>query len=143
MSSAHAMTSRPSSRHRGTDFAISSHATFRSLWLMSVPAAPASRRLSGGSHPVVGPGVTASTCWAKTGIRTSFATWARSDAGGARTSNVAMDSLTDGLMPGTSQLNTIPSRAQNEYHSGPSTTIKISYTPYVEGSYVTTTPAAA
>src|SRR3989454_1211932 len=37
-------------------------------------AAPASRRLSGGSHPVVGPGVTASTCWAKTGMRTSFAT---------------------------------------------------------------------
>src|SRR5437879_11198170 len=73
-------------------FAISSHATFRSLWLISVPAAPASRRASGGVHPVVGPGSTASTCCANTGTWTSFATCAISVVGGQRTIDAPVSS---------------------------------------------------
>src|SRR5205823_5090698 len=73
-------------------FAISSHATFRSLWLINVPAEPASRRVSGGVHPVVGPGSTASTCCANTGTWTSFATCAISVAGGQRTIDAPVSS---------------------------------------------------
>src|SRR5438876_12218698 len=44
---------------------------------------------------------------------------ARAPGGGAgRTSNVDMDSLTDGVMIGKSQLTTIPSRDQKENISG-------------------------
>src|SRR2546426_1217351 len=93
-SSAQAITSRPSFWHRGMLFAISSHATLRSLWLISVPAAPASRRASGGIHPVVGPGSTASTCWLNTGRWTSFAMCARSDVGGTRTIDAPVPSAT-------------------------------------------------
>src|SRR5437879_8387946 len=75
-------------------FAISSHATFRSLWLINVPAAPASRRVSGGIHPVVGPGSTASTCCANTGAWTSFATCAMSVAGGQSTIDAPVSSAT-------------------------------------------------
>src|SRR3989454_10504674 len=93
-SSAQAITSRPSFWHRGMLFAISSHATLRSLWLISVPAAPASRRASGGIHPIVGPGSTASTCWLNTGRWTSFAMCARSDVGGTRTIDAPVSSAT-------------------------------------------------
>src|SRR5256886_1815211 len=94
MSSAQATTSRPSCWQRGMLFAISSHATLRSLWLISVPAAPASRRVSGGVQPVVGPGPTASTCCANTGTWTSFATCATSVVGGQSTMDAPVSSAT-------------------------------------------------
>src|SRR5436853_2290588 len=75
-------------------FAISSHAAFRSLWLINVPAEPASRRVSGGIHPVVGPGSTASTCCANTGTWTSFATYAMSVVGGQSTIDAPVSSAT-------------------------------------------------
>src|SRR5207247_706945 len=94
MSSAQATTSRPSCWQRGMLLAISSHATLRSLWLISVPAAPASRRVSGGVQPVVGPGPTASTCCANTGTWTSFATCATSVVGGQSTMDAPVSSAT-------------------------------------------------
>src|SRR5205807_4273694 len=94
MSSAQATTSRPSCWQRGMLFAISSHATLRSLWLISVPADPAARRVSGGVQPVVGPGPTASTCCANTGTWTSFATCATSVVGGQSTIDAPVSSAT-------------------------------------------------
>src|SRR3989442_15198941 len=83
--------------------AIACHPTLRSLGFISVRAAPASRRASGGIHPVVGPGSTASTCWLNTGTWTSFAMCERSDVGGTRTIDAPVSSATAGKRFASSQ----------------------------------------